>query len=331
MRPGEALVRILYERDVRSVASLACELNRRFLRDPFQETAVNMLVKDTKINTRKGLKSKKWFKVEVNGREIWYMWRGGEELSESTHERSGEISRQDLLPLLDEEPHVGIYLGFTDMHTEKELRKLKLQLWGVLDSVRYFLWDAHVVLIEKPEWLNWMPTKYIKIMDLKEFEAQHRNVILLDPNAEKVLSKDDVLSADAFIFGGIVDKEVPRPGLTSKIPCERCERRKIELWGSIVGVPLTINKLVYAVLRARYELNGDVERAIVDVMGSRERRWRLAWEAVKAYREGLDPISRVLEVAKALKATKAEVIRALRMSGIAGGRLVERLQASDSG
>ncbi len=330
MRPREALLKVLYENDVRSLASLACDLNRRFLRDPFQETAVHMLVKNSKINTEKGLKSKRWFKATYKDEEIWYMWRGGEERSDATHEREGKLTREELLPLLDEKPYIGVYLGFAHLHTERELRKLRLQLWEVLDSVRYFLWDAHMVMIDRPSWLDWKPNEYVKEMELKEFEDVNERIVLLDPNAENVLTREDVLEADAFVVGGIIDKEVPRPGLTSKIPCKRCERRKIELWGSVIGVPLTINKLVFAVLMARYELNGDIERALVEVMGARERRWRLAWEAVQAYRRGEDPVERVLQVAAKLKAKRSEVIRALRMSGIEGGKLAERLQTVHS-
>jgi len=329
MRPHEALLTALYEEGLYSIASLACRLNRRFLRNPFQETAVNILVNDTRINTKKGLKGKKWYSVRVRDREIWYVWRGGEDRSDATHEREGELGRERLLPMLDEKPYIGVYLGFAHLHTPKEMRKLRLQLWEVLDSIRYFLWDAHMVLVDKPSWLKWIPNRHIKEASLKKFEQMGDNVILFDPNADEVITDGEVRAADAFLFGGIVDKELPRPGLTSKIPCN-CKRRRIELWGSTVGVPLTINKLVFAVLMARYEMDGKLEDAIVKVMSSRERRWRLAWEAVMAYRRGEDPLHRVLEAAKRLGAKTDEVVRALRMSGIAGGKLAERVQAVDS-
>ena len=330
MRPREALLELLYERGVERLASIKCELNRRFWRDPFQETAVHMLVKDTKINLKRGVKSRRWFPAEVKGKEVWYMLRGGEELSDATHEASGEISREDLLPMLDELPYVGVYLGFVHLHTPKELRKLNLQLWETLNAVRYFLWDAHLVLLEKPPNFEWRPNEYVKVMSMENLSTLDY-VILFDPNAPEVIKPEEILRAEAFIFGGIVDKEVPRPGLTSKIPCDFCIRRRIELWGSLAGVPLMIHKLAYAVLRARFELNGDIEKALIEVMGSRERRWRMAKEAIEAYKRGEDPVERVLKVAKLLGSNINEVIEALKMSGIEGGRLARKVQAEYSG
>ncbi|ABU81903.1 tRNA (guanine-N1-)-methyltransferase [Ignicoccus hospitalis KIN4/I] len=330
MRPRDALLKLLYERGAEKLASLKCNMNLRFKRDPFQETAVHMLVKGSKVNLRKGLKSRRWFRTEFGSRTMWYMLRGGEEVSDATHESEGELTREHLLPLLDELPYVAVYLGFLGIHTPKELRKLKLQLWETLNAVRYFLWDSHVVFVDAPKDFQWKPNDYVKVMRLEDL-CVFDEVVLLDPNAEESLTSHDVLNADVFLFGGIVDKEIPRPGLTSKIPCDCCRRRRIELWGSTVGVPLMIHKLVFAVLMARYELRGDIQKAIIKVMGSRERRWRLAWEAITAYKEGKDPLEAVLRKAEALGASRAEVVRALKMSGIEGGKLAERLQAEHSG
>ena len=330
MRPGEALVRLLYERGISSIASIVAPLNKRFLRNPFQETAVHMLVKDTKVDTRRGLKSRKWFSVKVDDRIIHYMWRGGEEVSDSTHAREGTLSREDLEPMLDEVPVIGVYMGFAYIHTPKEFKKLRLQLWDSLNAIRYFLWDRHLVLIDNPI-KSIKPNDFVTEMSMKEFEKKYKTIVLFDPNAERSVSRDELLSADAFVFGGIIDKEVPRPGLTSHIPCTKCLKRRIMLRGSIIGVPQNINKLIYAVLRARFELDGDIEKAIIEVMGEREKRWRLMWEAIWAHRRGEDPLERVIKMAKLLNASDKVVIRALKMSGIGGGKLVEKLQAINRG
>ena len=326
MRPGEALVKLLYESGVRTISSLVAPLNRRFLRNPFQETAVHMLVKNSKVNLERGLKSREWFKAKVGDAEVIYMWRGGEEVSDAVHERYGHITRDDLEPLLDEVPVVGVYMGFALLHTTREFKKLRLQLWDALNAIRYFLWDKHLILVDNVV-PDIRPNEYVREMKLDVFEEKYNKIILFDPNAEYEVSKEEILSADAFLFGGIIDKEVPRPGLTSKIPCKSCLRRKITLFGSIIGVPQNINKLIFAVLRARYELGGDLNKAIIEVMGDREKRWRLMWEAIWAYKAGEDPLERVLKMAKILGASEKTVIRALKMSGIEGGELARRVQA----
>ncbi len=330
MRPGEALVKLLYESGVRSISSLVAPLNKRFLRNPFQETAVHMLVKDSKINLDRGLKSRKWFKARVGEAEVIYMWRGGEEISDAVHERHGQITREDLEPLITDTPVVGIYMGYAFLHTAKEFKKLRLQVWDALNAIRYFLWDKHLILLDNvvPEM---RPNEFVREMRLDLFEKEYDNIILFDPNASEEINKEELMKADAYVFGGIIDKEVPRPGLTSKIPCKKCLRRKITLFGSIIGVPLNINKLIFAILRARFELEGDLNNAIIEVMGDREKRWRLMWEAIWAYRSGEDPLERVTKMAKILNASDKTVIRALKMSGIEGGKLARRIKAVNSG
>ncbi|UXD22915.1 hypothetical protein IPA_09575 [Ignicoccus pacificus DSM 13166] len=318
MRPGEALAEVLAQRGVKSVASLVAPLNARFRRNPFQETAVHMLVHKSKINTKKRVHAKRWFLIRTRYGAVEYMWRGGEELSESLHEWEGEVGVEDFIDLVDRKPLIVLYLGFYYIHTEREKRKLKLQVHETLSAVRTFLWDLNMVLVEpSPLPPELVPSPHVNVVRSME-EIDAKKIILMDPNAEEELSPEEVLEAEAFVFGGIVDKEVPRIGLTSLIPCDkpRCLRRKVTLRGSVYGVPAIVHKLVYALLRARYELRGNLEEAIIEVMSSKEKRWRMAKELIEARRRGEDVKEKIIEVGEWLRMNEKDLIHSIKMSGL---------------
>ncbi len=317
LRPGQALVKVLSEKGINVVASKYTIDNKRFFRNPFQETAVHMLVKGSAIDTRSSLsRCRLWYKECLDGRCVTYALRGGSEVSDATHSQEGDIKVDDIRDLVTEYPKIGIYMGFMHLHTLDELRKLRMQLREALNAVRTFLWDEHLILLNLPVGVEdvGIGSNLVKKGRIEEIDSE--DTILLDPNAEAELNSNELMTARHFVFGGIVDKIVPRPGLTSKIPCISCKRRKITLRGSVIGVPQIIHKLIYAVLRARFELGGNLESAIIEVMSSREKRWRIAKEMIEAYREGKDPLWRALEVARWLRASCKDVIHAAKMSGL---------------
>jgi tRNA (adenine9-N1/guanine9-N1)-methyltransferase len=149
-------------------------------------------------------------------------------------------------------------------------------------------------------------------------ELPCKRIILLDPNASDSLEKKDLIEAEAFVVGGIVDKEIPRNGITSLIPCEKpyCVRRKIVLKGSIYGVPPIIHKLIDTVLQAKYELNFDIDRAIINVMSKREKRWRIAKELIHMHRQGEDIYDSAVRLAQWLNLDLKNLLKAVRMSGL---------------
>ncbi len=317
MLPGKALATVLRERGAEKIASLLVKPNSRFKKNPFQETAVHMLVKGSKIDFDKRIHGKSWFPEETKYGKIWYMWRGGEDLSDATHSKDGLIGVDEILDMVDRRPVITIYLGFYYIHNIRERKKLHMQIRETLSAIRYYLWDLNMALIApSPIPPELVPSKFIKIYrSLNEIGSER--IVLLDPNAEESLNSEELMNAEIFLFGGIVDKEVPRPGITSLIPCKYgCARKKITLRGSTVGVPQVVHKLVLALLKARYEYKGDIEKAIIELMGSKDRKWRLAKEIIWSYRRGEDPVKRLLEVAELLHASEKEVREAIAMSGL---------------
>ncbi|MEM0353299.1 MAG: tRNA (guanine-N1)-methyltransferase [Archaeoglobaceae archaeon] len=179
---------------------------------------------------------------------------------------------------LDDFPYIAIDCRFYDLHTEKEKAKLKLQVTQTLGIVREFMWDEKLVIAGKDFGVG------VYCERLEEFLKQEGidEVVLLDPKGERVF---DNKKAKCYVIGGVVDKSENRD-LTSKIGEElesagiKCDRRRIELRGDIVGVPDRINHIAEIVLKV--VIDGlEVEEAIRDVQPVVVARWRLRKEIPK--------------------------------------------------
>lgn len=180
--------------------------------------------------------------------------------------------------LLDDFPYIAIDCRFYDLHSEKEKSKLKLQVTQTLGVVRNFMWDEKLIITGRDFGVG------VYYESLEEFLKNKGidEVVLLDPKGEKIF---DSKRARCYVIGGIVDKGENKD-LTSKIGEKleiagiKCDRRRIELRGDIVGVPDRINHIAEIVLRV--VIDGiEVERAIREVQPTVVARWRLRKEIPK--------------------------------------------------
>ncbi|MDP8003806.1 MAG: tRNA (guanine-N1)-methyltransferase, partial [Caldisphaera sp.] len=161
--------------------------------------------------------------------------------------------------------------------------------------LREFLWDAHLAITgideETGKWLlEVMGYNKASISNARPSEIlwgfDADKVVILRPDAPNPLKPEDVLTADAFLIGGIVDR-IPRPGLSrmldSLVPWGI--PRKIELKGSVIGVPERINRIIEMLLKARYTYGGDINKAIISTMTKKDRIARAYREIVKSAKE----------------------------------------------
>ncbi len=184
------------------------------------------------------------------------------------------ITREDLTS--EKFPYLVVDCRFYELHTEKERRKLEIQLKETLGVVREFMWDDKLVVTGKDFGVG------VYYDTTEEFlrENDIKRVVLLDPNGDKLFGK---MEADCYIIGGIVDKSGNKKGLTSRIKEElekagfKVDSRRIELRGSIIGVPDRINHVAEIVLRVVLDCE-DVERAIREVQPRLVARWRLRYD-----------------------------------------------------
>ncbi len=184
------------------------------------------------------------------------------------------ITREDLTS--EKFPYLVVDCRFYELHTEKEKSKLEIQLKETLGVVREFMWDAKLVVTGKDFGVG------VYYDSTEEFlrENDVKKIVLLDPNGDKLFEKMD---ADCYIIGGIVDKSGNKKGFTSKIREElekagfKVDSRRIELRGSVIGVPDRINHIAEIVLRVALD-GEEVEKAVKEVQPRLVARWRLRYD-----------------------------------------------------
>lgn len=314
--------------------------SRRLHENGFQEISLRLLVWRGIVAQADRIKGSVLHEVEYRGNTYRFIFGKGGVKADAAYYQSVEcigecISRRDILLRLAplSKPFIVIDLSQLLEHNLDEAGSLRRQLAATLGVIRKFLWDRHLVLTSAPEgtrgWLrSFIASDYVRITSLSTDDALDvygcgKRRILLDPNADSILTRDDILEADAFILGGIVDKR-PRPGATSRLGVEMAERRKIVLRGSIIGVPHTLNNLAEAILLARYVYDGDIERALYDVIPPHEARIRAYVEITRAAR-GKSVIDWDLyeELVKWLPIRPRDFEKAARMAGVRLARSYE--------
>jgi tRNA (adenine9-N1/guanine9-N1)-methyltransferase len=251
-------------------------------RDPIQQIAVH--VANGKINICKAEKETR-FSYSLDGKFV------DKPADAFAGNCKGEmiLSREELVEKAEVNfPYIIVDCSFFDLHSEKEKSRLKVQLKATLGVIRDFMWDAKLVVTGKsiPSSIlsNLSPNTllYSSIADFIK-ENSVKNIILLDPSAEKVFTGE---KAECYIIGGIVDKSGDKKGLTGRIgemlrrEGIKFESMRIELRGDVVGVPDRINAVAEMVLLS--VLDGlAVEETIKKVQSPLVARWRLKKELPK--------------------------------------------------
>ncbi|MCE4612355.1 MAG: tRNA (guanine-N1)-methyltransferase [Desulfurococcales archaeon] len=307
-RPGMALLELLYKTGIEKLGSRMWLSKQKLRTHGFQHAAVEMLLKETYIVEDQVYRSSPIYEEEYRDRIFKLFYGQGSEETDAiitAKPVSKKIiaSWMDVMDLMPSTPFplFVIDLSMKFIHTEEELSSLKVQLAMSLNVIRDYLWDAHLVITsvgaDPADWLaevlgyhkatitSSKPSEVLWGMDADK-------VIILRPDAPQPLTSGDVLTADAFLIGGIVDR-IPRPGISrvldNLVPWGL--PRRMELRGSIIGVPERINRIIEILLKARYNYRGDVERAIISTMTKKDVMARLHVEiSRRARRRGSTPI-----------------------------------------
>ena len=189
------------------------------------------------------------------------------------------LDRIELIEKAKGFPYIVIDCVFFDDHSEKEKKKIILQIQQSLSVVRRYMWDEKLIVTNLKCGVG---VYYPSTVDFIR-ECGVKNVVLLDPNGEEEFRGQ---KADCYIIGGIVDKSGSKRGWTSKIGdlLRGCgvdfKSLKIVLRDDVVGVPDRLNAITEIVLRV--VLDGmNVENAIRCVQSPLVARWRLKKEIAK--------------------------------------------------
>ncbi|ABM79955.1 hypothetical protein [Hyperthermus butylicus] len=327
-RPRYRLLELLGEHGYYSIGSRVHVEASRLSEDPFQELTVRILVWGGGLREDKGYVGGVVYSEEYMGRQYSFIRGDGDTRTDAVYVRDANW-RWMLLEKLPSQlkPLIVIEMSLLWRHSPRELVSLRKQIAAALGVVRRYLWDRHLLLAGIPEggfeWLRLLMGRgSVSISSLPGDEAAMlrgaRRIILLDPSAEKPLTPSEVLEADAFILGGIVDR-LPRPGETSRLRLRGlAEPRRLLFHGDVHGVPNRINMLVEILLRARYKYCGDLDQAIRSVMSPRDARLRAAVEIARWSRGKKRTVPWTLyeELCKWLPLTPRDFVRAARMAGL---------------
>ena len=337
------LLKLLDKRGWSRLGLAAWIKSARLKHNGFQEVALRILVWNGIVAEVDHIKGAIHQELLYRGRLYRFILGKGDVKADAAYFQSTRcrrlcIRRDDLIELLPQKPVPLIVVDLTQLpeHNLDEASSLRRQLAATLGVIRQYLWDRHLLLTSAPAgtigWLHsFIHSRFIRVTSLATDEALSiygytGKVILLDPSADKPLSREDVLEAEAFILGGIVDKR-PRPGATARLPIERAQRRRIELRGSLIGVPNTINTLVDVILRARYIYDGNIERALYDIIPPHEARIRAYVEIARtASKKGCISWSFYEKLREWLPLRPRDFEKAARMAGV---KICEREVSKD--
>jgi len=199
-----------------------------------------------------------------------------------------------------------IDLGLWELHSETERNELFKQLLVVIDTVREYFTDLNLMLVATPRELKMrinsiLPSHEIAILDDYEIYSglDSKHVIVLDPYAEQCLDEKTIRKAHIYILGGIIDEVFPRPYATKTLvelhALEAFPRYSLKLWGSTVGVPNRINKIIEIITSVRY--GKSLEQAIIESMSTEDKIARILHEIHKRFgKERRVAIQQVLDI-----------------------------------
>ncbi|MEL9989983.1 MAG: tRNA (adenine(9)-N1)-methyltransferase Trm10 [Thermoproteus sp.] len=185
-----------------------------------------------------------------------------------------------------EAPRIVVDLSLWGEHTEGEKHELVEQIVATLGVVRNFLWDGNL-------WITNAPDEFVSLLERHARGMVHKMKIVggtppfeapvvLDPEGPCLFTEEMALAHSDFIIGGIVDKEHVVKSGTRRI-AERIgvdKRCRIELRGSVVGVPDRINKIAEIILAVRFA-GVSLEEAIINAQARRDKIYRLMRELQK--------------------------------------------------
>ncbi len=326
-RPKYALLRLLGEKGYYKLF-LAVRVERsRLASDPFQEVALQILVWNRDVvNARR--EGRDVACEEYSGLRYTLLLPGEGSTSDGVLTRGRGVWRSELLSLVKVKPLIAIDMSLLWRHHPKELPSLRKQIAASLGVVRRYLWDRHLLLAGLPrggyEWVKLLIGRgEVQVSPLPSDEALAlrgaTRIILLDPSAEEPLTPRDVLEADAFIVGGIVDR-IPRPGETGRLQLKGgiAVPRRILFHGDVHGVPNRINMIIEIILKARYIYCGDIDRAIASTMSRRDAILRAMIEISRwsRGRKTAVPMSLYEQLRKWLPITPEDFRRAVHKLGL---------------
>ncbi|MEM1927783.1 MAG: hypothetical protein QXS85_03490 [Acidilobaceae archaeon] len=338
----ELLLETLREREVYSVGVKVILSRSELARQGFQRIALEILLNDAVICDEHVFGEV--FKTEtISSQEYRIVIPPGSTRADSTLTRRLRCSKRVLvsrdnlekLVSINVKPLFVIELGASrrrnNLGSEGLLEGIDLdvEIADALEYIRRHLWDENLVIASSSPTIVETLEKnvgYNRVVVTAKSSAEFlwgkgiERVAVITRNAYKPLTSDELYSYDAYVFpilGG--DNDIKTRSLVeSLVPWGKL--RRIELRGSTVGVPEKLSRLLCILVRAFYDFDGDIDKAVVSCMSSRDIRRRLLREIESRAKESLMgryvSIEDYLDIASWLPVTVQEFKRVCDLLGL---------------
>ena len=185
-------------------------------------------------------------------------------------------------------PFFAVDLSFTPVLDSHEKDSLIVQLSKTANVLKNFLSNFHYFVFNVKEdifpyfskaYNNYPFHIFSSFEDIYFLGPEYKkdlNIIVLDPNADEVLSFADIEmdKINIFVLGGIIDKNQNLNGLTQEI-LPNCKHRKIVYKGYAFAVPDRLNHITYIVSRWLTDKDRDetFEKYIKEIMPKKFLRY----------------------------------------------------------
>lgn len=184
-------------------------------------------------------------------------------------------------------PMILIDATLWELHHEEEKRKAIKQFLVLINTIRKRLTDLNIILVSPPIELVDLVKEFIEFIETNNNSLYNTidssKAIILDPYAHDELTVKDIMENQYFIVGLLIDDKFPRPYATYMLKLLQAinfNRKAIKLYGSTVGVPKEINKIIDIILDVK--LNSmPLEKAIINNMSIDDKVKRIIYDIEK--------------------------------------------------
>lgn len=184
-------------------------------------------------------------------------------------------------------PMILIDATLWELHHEEEKRKAIKQFLVLINTIRKRLTDLNILLVSPPIELIDLVKEAVEFIETNDNSIYNTidssKAIILDPYAHDELTVKDIMENHYFIVGLLIDDKFPRPYATYMLKLLQAinfNRKAIKLYGSIIGVPKEINKIIDIILDVK--LNSmSLEEAIINNMSIDDKVKRIIYDIEK--------------------------------------------------
>ncbi len=223
------------------------------------------------------------------GRVLRFLAGRGEEPAELEYPGSDYLPAEELSARAPDRPLIVFENRLFSELAAPDQRKAILQLSLSLSTLRRWLWDGNMVMLNSPEALArkfaevnaGAKVRFLSSGEFLDLLRSGDRAVVLDPMGPEVLSEEELRRSSVVIIGGIVDRAKSMRGATKRIAEElsrevgvELDRYRIELDGITAAVPHRLHAILEVVLRVMLGGEG-LRRAVMLSMSNRDAAWYL--------------------------------------------------------